>query len=120
MLSSNMLLPNLIQLIDVTFSTPTGDCTHCPGMLPGCFETDPTANTSALPTVLAIVQLLTFDFCFAGDTLDHFLDRALDLRRNLGSNFKFLPLDAIHSQAQRQAIEDACQLDGLSDSKPVS
>ena len=25
MLSSNMLLPNLIPLIDVTFSTPTGD-----------------------------------------------------------------------------------------------
>jgi hypothetical protein len=26
--SSNMLLPNLILLIDVTFSTPTGDYTH--------------------------------------------------------------------------------------------
>jgi hypothetical protein len=30
MLSSNMLLPNLIPLIDVTFSTPTGDYTHRP------------------------------------------------------------------------------------------
>jgi hypothetical protein len=28
MLSSNMLLLNLILLIDVTFSTPTGDYTH--------------------------------------------------------------------------------------------
>src|SRR3954454_560431 len=28
MLSSNMLLLNLILLIDVTFSTPTGDDTH--------------------------------------------------------------------------------------------
>jgi hypothetical protein len=28
MLSSNMLLPNLILLIDVTFSTPTGDSAH--------------------------------------------------------------------------------------------
>jgi hypothetical protein len=28
MLSSNMLQPNLILLIDATFSTPTGDCTH--------------------------------------------------------------------------------------------
>ena len=28
MLSSNMLLPNLIPLIDVTFSTPTGDYTN--------------------------------------------------------------------------------------------
>jgi hypothetical protein len=28
MLSSNMLLPNLIPLIDVTFSTPTPDYTH--------------------------------------------------------------------------------------------
>jgi len=28
MLSSNMLLPNLIPLIDVTFSTPTGDYTQ--------------------------------------------------------------------------------------------
>jgi len=28
MLSSNMLLLNLIPLIDVTFSTPTGDYTH--------------------------------------------------------------------------------------------
>jgi hypothetical protein len=27
MLSSSMLLLNLILLIDVTFSTPTGDCT---------------------------------------------------------------------------------------------
>src|SRR5437868_7636739 len=31
MLSSNMLLLNLILLIDVTFSTPTGDDTHNPG-----------------------------------------------------------------------------------------
>jgi hypothetical protein len=30
MLSSNMLLPNLILLIDVTFSTPTGHYTHQP------------------------------------------------------------------------------------------
>jgi hypothetical protein len=30
MLSSNMLLPNLILLIDVTFSTPTGDSTQNP------------------------------------------------------------------------------------------
>jgi hypothetical protein len=29
MLSSNMLLLNLILLIDVTFSTPTPDFTHC-------------------------------------------------------------------------------------------
>jgi hypothetical protein len=28
MLSSNMLLPNLIPPIDGTFSTPTGDYTH--------------------------------------------------------------------------------------------
>jgi len=28
MLSSNMLLRNLILLIDVTFSTPTGDFAH--------------------------------------------------------------------------------------------
>jgi hypothetical protein len=28
MLSSNMLLPNLILLIDVTFSTPTPDSAH--------------------------------------------------------------------------------------------
>jgi hypothetical protein len=28
MLSSNMLLPNLILLIDVTFSTPTDDFTQ--------------------------------------------------------------------------------------------
>jgi hypothetical protein len=31
MLSSNMLLPNLILLIDVTFSTPTGVYTQNPG-----------------------------------------------------------------------------------------
>src|ERR1700730_5392577 len=31
MLSSNMLLLNLILLIDVTFSTPTPDCTQNPG-----------------------------------------------------------------------------------------
>jgi hypothetical protein len=30
MLSSNMLLPNLIPLIDVTFSTPTGDSAQKP------------------------------------------------------------------------------------------
>jgi hypothetical protein len=30
MLSSNMLLLNLILLIDVTFSTPTGDFTQNP------------------------------------------------------------------------------------------
>jgi hypothetical protein len=30
MLSSNTLLPNLILLIDVTFSTPTGDNTQNP------------------------------------------------------------------------------------------
>jgi hypothetical protein len=30
MLSSNMLLPNLIPLIDVTFSTPTGHFTQNP------------------------------------------------------------------------------------------
>jgi hypothetical protein len=30
MLSSNMLLLNLIPLIDVTFSTPTPHCTHLP------------------------------------------------------------------------------------------
>src|SRR6266568_9505587 len=32
MLSSNMLLPNLIPLIDVTFSTPTGDYAHHRGL----------------------------------------------------------------------------------------
>jgi hypothetical protein len=32
MLSSNMLLPNLIPLIDVTFSTPTGDSAQNPSM----------------------------------------------------------------------------------------
>jgi hypothetical protein len=31
MLSSNMLLPNLIPLIDVTFSTPTPDCNSWAG-----------------------------------------------------------------------------------------
>jgi hypothetical protein len=30
MLSSNMLLPNLILLIDVTFSTPTSYCANQP------------------------------------------------------------------------------------------
>jgi len=34
MLSSNMLLPNLIPLIDVTFSTPTPDNRSCRSHLP--------------------------------------------------------------------------------------
>ena len=33
MLSSNMLLLNLILLIDVTFSTPTPDCVNCRSLI---------------------------------------------------------------------------------------
>jgi hypothetical protein len=106
MLSSNMLLPNLILPIDVTFSTPTGDYTH---LKRASFGLSSTRNP--------IVRITTDDTGpFTGSTLNPKLPKRRNMNPGIGSGQRSSTIPQISSPiapSETSAIPIVLRMAGL-------